>query len=95
MDLIGQGIKVTNKNVIAGGANALANLQKKFVVKATKVGADEEDIDFKEVEYEELKPLEYDEIKNALKIIDELHPMKDIPVYKLFPWACFCLKSYT
>ena len=44
-------------------------------------------------EYEDPPPLELDEIKNAMKIIDQNHPMRHTPLAVLFPWACCCLRG--
>ena len=97
LELIGQGIKgsIGTSNIALMKINN--QFKKKFVKKVKKeeenkdpesipAGAEADD------EYEDPPPLEHDEIKNAMKIIDENHPMKDTPLVRLFPIACCCLR---
>jgi|OM-RGC.v1.033667279 hypothetical protein len=44
----------------------------------------------------DLPPLsdDYKEIENAQNQINEYQPLADTPLYRLFPWGCFCLKFF-
>lgn len=87
LKLFGDGIKDTMKgNITLMKINN--GLKKKFKVKVKEEEAPAEAED----EYEKLDPLDKGEIYNALKIIDELHPMKNTPLFRLFPTVCCFLK---
>ena len=80
-----------------GGFLQNANKRSSATLQEEKVALLKEEQDnFEDEKDPELKPLSDDpeEIKNAENQINEYQPLKDVPLSRLFPWACFCIKFF-